>query len=170
MNDLQQFQSLLDQLLQHLGFDSDMIPPDQAIIGLAVDQRFSLTFELVEADSWMMVADLGPSNLHFPETAQFRVLRDCPMALGDWRPMIALDENQHLSCGLLLPLYNIDLPSVLDAFDMLVSTAERILEGSPLHLDAEPEPSPDYVERLLRNLPTNVCTPNGDDGHRTTLF
>ena len=152
VNAIPHFHAILNELMRHLGFPSMTFGPEQAAIGLVVDERFTLSFELIDESCWLMLADLGPSDLPCDllcdTPPQPRRLRDHPLQVGDWQPMLALDDNHHLTCALLLPLHGNPMPSVLDGFDLLVSTAEQILDGTAFHLDNEHACLPDIPDQL----------------------
>jgi hypothetical protein len=123
----QQFQANIQILLRHLGFDSDITSKHQALPGLAVDQRFALWFELLDDTRWLMLADLGPMD------SAMKVL-PAPLCLhdGDWPLLLTSTARQHLACALALPLYGLDRPALLDAFELLLATAEHLLDAGAI--------------------------------------
>ena len=129
MDSLQQFHVIASDMLQHLGFSKIALLADQKILGLEVDERFSIHFELMDDAYWLMHADLGPAQRYAGIGPILRLRHE---QIGQWQPSFAFDEDDQLQCWLLLPLQGLDLPALLDAFDAVVVTAEHILNGADL--------------------------------------
>ena len=154
---LQEFHSIVEQLLQHISFGSGLLDPDQEIISLEVDGRFTLHFELMDEACWLMHAELGPARQACHGSWEVCALRDETAAPG--QPSIAVDENNTLHCWLELSLQKRDLPTVLDALDALIYTAEQLLDGAeitlvPVVTSGMPEAFP--VSRMSMSGTNNV--------------
>lgn len=138
MNYLQEFHLIIDDLLQHIGFESKILLSHHHIIGLEVDDRFSIYFQLIDDNSWTMFANLGPSNLGQNGRYDEFIFCKQKMDVSKRLPIIAINEDNHLNCWLILPLHGQDLPSLLDAFDTIVATAEKILDGTEIIIQDAP--------------------------------
>ncbi|TDR76704.1 CesT family type III secretion system chaperone [Paludibacterium purpuratum] len=141
MRDLSEFHRRASELLHHLGFDMPVPASDQDVISLAIDQRFTVHLGCIDDDHWFIQADLGIAVIDDPTTQLAWALRGNQLAASPWLPVAALDTNDHLVCWLRLPVQGNDLPTVVAAFDMLVASAERLLEpATPLRRHDSPAP------------------------------
>ncbi|MGQ5521998.1 CesT family type III secretion system chaperone [Chitinimonas sp. PSY-7] len=130
MSDLRSFHQAVGELLRHVGFSASDIAPDQEVISLTVDERFSVHFGYIDHASWFMLADLGVNT---PEQSSKRYadfLRLNQIAGQRWQPVVALDVEDRLCCWLRIPLQSYDVPVLSEAFDTLMTTVETLLASN----------------------------------------
>ncbi|STQ90196.1 CesT family type III secretion system chaperone [Iodobacter fluviatilis] len=127
MSYLQPFHQVVGELLSHLGFDIGAIHPEQEVISLTVEQQFTVHLAWVDQASWCLLAELGSSHPERDGLLYAQALRYNQMAAQRWQPVWALDPEDHLSCWLRLPLEGNELPTLIEAFDVLIQHAEQWL-------------------------------------------
>ena len=127
MSDLQSFHQAVGKLLQHLGLSGIDLTSEQEVISLAVDERFSVHFGLIDHTCWFMLADLGINTPEQSSHCYADLLRLNQIGGQRWQPVVALDVEDRLCCWVRIPLQSYDVPVSSGAFDALMTTVEALL-------------------------------------------
>ncbi len=124
-----QFHLAIKELLEHLGLTTDTILAEEETLGLIVNDSYSIHFDLIDNQSWLIIADLGYCNCDDP--AFYRLcLSHNQINSNNWQAIVAMTRDQHLICRLVLPLPAPDLPNLLSALDALLLLADKLLAAS----------------------------------------
>ncbi|ANI29416.1 hypothetical protein PL78_06120 [Yersinia entomophaga] len=130
---LRQFHLITYELLVAIGFEAPEIAENQDIITLTIDDALQLNLCAIDQEYWILQTSVGMANSLSLEEMIALLNKNRPTDYL-WQPVFAFDEKNDVICWLRLPLYGMDIPSLLSIMERFISDAciERIGLDFPL--------------------------------------
>ena len=121
------FHQLVGEVLKHIGFEQPALTASQEIISIEIEALFTVNFGLIDQKSWFILAGIRPTDETMDAEHYPLWLRSNQIGDSELQPIVALDENNQLTCWLRLPLFGCDSTHALAAFDAVLGTAHNLL-------------------------------------------